>query len=173
MAVSQIAMCTGPLGADTLVNRTSGVPAPEAWLRVLANCALVAFLLSGAAGYYYDFDISSSSILFIICFGCGMNQFASAVFQSKQDFRKSQWIRQIHNGIFLLAAAATVWLGLSTALPAILAIAAGYLLVPYLVWGIILESRSIKNTRRIKRTQMGRRVFYCCKHTGYNYPGDA
>lgn len=135
MAVSQIAMCTGPLGADTLVNRTSGVPAPEAWLRVLANCALVAFLLSGAAGYYYDFDISSSSILFIICFGCGMNQFASAVFQSKQDFRKSQWIRQIHNGIFLLAAAATVWLGLSTALPAILAIAAGYLLVPYLVWG--------------------------------------
>ena len=135
MAVSQIAMCTGPLGADTLVNRTTGIPAPATWLRVLANCALVAVLLAGAAGYYYDFSISSSSILFIICFGCGMNQFASAVFQSKQDFRKSQWIRQIHNGIFLLAAAATVWLGFGTALPAILAIAAGYLLVPYLVWG--------------------------------------
>jgi O-antigen/teichoic acid export membrane protein len=135
MAVSQIAMCTGPLGADTLVNRTSGLPAPDAWLRVLANCALVAALLTAAAGYYYEFSISNSFILFIICFGCGMNQFASAVFQSRQDFRKSQWLRQIHNVIFLLAAAATVWLGLQIALPAILAIAVGYLLVPYLVWG--------------------------------------
>ena len=146
MAVSQIAMCTGPLGADTLVNRTSGVPAPKAWLRVLANCALVAFLLSSAAGYYYEFDISSSSILFVICFGCGMNQFASAVFQSKQDFRKSQWIRQIHNVIFLLAAAATVWLGLTDALPAILAIAAGYILVPYLVWGRLTSGPSQSDT---------------------------
>jgi hypothetical protein len=63
-----------------------------------------------------------------------MNRFASAVFQSKQDFRRSQWIIQIHNGIFLCVAALTVWLGIGTALPAFLAIAAGFCIVPILVW---------------------------------------
>jgi hypothetical protein len=74
-----------------------------------------------------------------------MNRFGSAVYQSKQDFRKSQWITQIHNGIFLLAAAATFSLSLTTALPAFVTIAVAYVLVPSLVWAR-LSSESAHST---------------------------
>jgi hypothetical protein len=134
MALSQVALCTGPLGADTLINRVRGTPARSAWFRVLLTCAVVAALLAGASIYSYEFTILNASILFIICLGSGMNRFASAVYQSRQDFQKSQWITQIHNGIFLLIAAVTFSLNLDTALPAFVTIALAYVLVPSLVW---------------------------------------
>jgi O-antigen/teichoic acid export membrane protein len=126
------------------------MPAGRAWLRVLLTCALVAALLTVASIYSYDFTIFNASILFIICWGCGMNRFASAVYQSRQDFRKSQWITQIHNGIFLLIAAVTFSLSLNTALPAFVTIAAAYVLVPSLVWARI--SSELASSTALNRT---------------------
>jgi hypothetical protein len=150
MALSQVALCTGPLGADTLINRVRGTPARSAWLRVLLTCAVVATLLTGASIYSYEFTILNASILFVICLGSGVNRFASAVYQSRQDFRKSQWITQIHNAIFLLIAAVTYSLNLDTALPAFVTIAVAYVLVPSLVWARI--SSELASSTALNRT---------------------
>ena len=138
MTFSQLSIGLAPFGAEILVNRFAVNPDMYLLRRAITSSLIAAALLTGIACRFYHFPPALALTLFIACAGIGPNIVAGALYQSRKMFRQSLLISQIHNVVFLSAAAVAMVFQQPTSVHIRAILAIGYLLVPLIAWRVLL-----------------------------------
>ncbi len=103
VAIIQVLMSVGPLGAEVVVNRHLLSATPALLRRVLMTTIAATLIGDLIAGALYDLDATLLELLFLGGVGGGANWVASACFQSEQRFGPSLLLNQGANAVILLS----------------------------------------------------------------------
>jgi O-antigen/teichoic acid export membrane protein len=104
LAFSQLSMAFGPLGVDTIVNRYLVAPDRAFLLRISISSLTVSLIISGVALKFYGFSVPLTLVLVAFCVFISLNRVASALYRSRQQFRRSLLVVQSHNIMVLVVA---------------------------------------------------------------------
>lgn len=141
LALVQLGIVLGPLGAETVINRHHLVATGSLLRRVTLSSAVIGLLLAGAAYVFYGFGALLAVVLAVTVLAAAINRVAGAFFQARQEFAFSLFVILIHNWIVLVAVAVVLLAAHHTSLPAALTVTCGYILVAVLGWWRAFEAR--------------------------------
>ena len=104
LAIAQVAMRIGPLGADVIIDRHPVNPAYDLLVRIILSSSVVALLCSIVSGPIYGLSAPVLFQLFLICTLSGLNVVGSALLRNRQRFFLALLITQSQNFALLLIA---------------------------------------------------------------------
>ena len=133
LAVVQLGIVMGPIGAETVINRHHLHASAGLLTRVGLTSATVALVLGLVAWAFYGFDAPLALALAVSVTAAALNRVAGAFFQSRRKFGLSLFLILIHNWIVLVAVPVVLLAGLN-ALPAALTVACGYIAMALVGW---------------------------------------
>ncbi len=144
LAFTQISGALGPLGVDVIVNRHSVQNNFKLLNRSLLNSVSVSIALSLIAFKFYALPELTVLLLFLFCIGISINKIASSIHQSLQEFGRSLFLSQLHNGMITVVAVIVLFFDLKTAIWPLLMLTITYFVTSYWAW-----RRLINNSKRI------------------------
>jgi O-antigen/teichoic acid export membrane protein len=138
-ALVQIGVCLGPIGLEGQVNRRPGGDVAPG--RVLLTSSVVAAIIAILAWTLYRLDAAVVVALFVSVIAGGVSRVASAIFQSRLQFRLALTLNQgISVALLGMGAAAEIAGGAQLWLLA--ALVAGYYVISAgMGWGILARER--------------------------------
>jgi O-antigen/teichoic acid export membrane protein len=126
LAVTQLGITLGPVGLSTLVNRHRLQASAPLLVRAISTSMVVALALAAGVCLLYDMSVELALILAATVPAAAVSHVGAAFFQSRGRFGISLFLLLVHNWVVLLAVPVVLLTGSSSALPAVLTIAAGY-----------------------------------------------
>lgn len=149
IAITQVTMHIGPLGADVLIIRYPVNAEYRLLGRVVLSSGLIALIVSGVSARLYELSEPVLIQLFLLCTLSSINVGGSAFLRGRQRFLPALILVVGHNVLLPLIAVFFLATGSGTARSALWLIASGYVLSSAAGWWIALRAPPVISSMRL------------------------